>query len=58
MVADYCSVEHTLVHCSKFFRQRQKYHPEGKSLAEILGDEGDVDALVGYLHETGLFKAI
>ena len=52
------SVEHILVHCTKFLNQRQKFFLVGKSVAEILGEEVDVDALVGYLHEIRIFNEI
>ena len=61
-VCDHCdcllSVDHILVHCLKFVNQRQRYHLNGKSIAEILGDGVDVDALLGYLHEIDVFNKI
>ena len=52
------SVEHILAHCTKFLNQQQKFSIVGKSVAEILGEEVDVDALVGYLHEIRIFNEI
>ena len=61
-VCDQCdcvlSVEHILVYCSKFVNQRQRYHLSGKSVAEILADGVDVEALMGYLHEIDVFNKI
>ena len=51
------SVEHILVHCSKFQNQRRKYHHEGKSIDAIL-DDVDVGGLVGYLQEVEVFNII
>ena len=45
------SVEHILVHCSKFQNQQRKYHLEGKSIDATLGDDVDVGSLVGYLRD-------
>ena len=52
------SVEHILVHCSMFLNQRRRYHLDGKSMAEILGDEINVDTLVEYLHAIKFFDRI
>ena len=52
------SVEHILVHCSKFLSQRRKYHLDGKSVADILGDDVNVDTLVGYLQDIEVFHKI
>ena len=52
------SVEHILVHCSMFLNQRRRFHLDGKSVAEILGDEIDVDNLVGYLQSISIFNKI
>ena len=61
-VCDQCdcvlSVEHILVHCSKFVNQRQRYHLNGKSVAEILADSVDVESLMAYLHEINVFNKI
>ena len=54
------SVEHVLVHCSKFQNQRRKYHLEGKSVGAILDDDDDDDvgSLVGYLQDIKVFNII
>ena len=52
------SVEHILVHCAMFLNQRRRYHLDGKSIAEILGDEINVDTLVEYLHAIKFFDRI
>ena len=52
------SVEHVLVHCSRFQIQRQKYHLEGKSIGAILDDDVGVDGLVGYLQVIEVFNII
>ena len=52
------SVEHVLVHCSKFRNQKRKYHPEGKSLAAILDDDVGVSSLVGYLQDIKIFNIL
>ena len=52
------SVEHLLVHCSKFNNQRQRFNLSGKSLPELLGDEADIDALFDFLKAIKLFKEI
>ena len=50
------SVEHVLVHCSKFRNQRRKYHLEGKSIGAILDDDDDdVGSLVGYVQDIKVF---
>ena len=57
-VTGYLSVEHVLVHCSKFRNQRRKYHLEGKSIGAILDDDVDVGSLVGYLQDIKVFNII
>ena len=61
-VCDQCdevlTVKHLLLSCSKFHQQRLKYHLCGKTAVDILGDEADVDALIGFLRETSLFNEI
>ena len=52
------SVEHILTQCSRYSDQRRKYHLSGKSAAVILGDDVDVDALIGYLHHIGILNDI
>ena len=52
------SVEHVLVHCSKFRNQRWKYHLEGKSIGAILDDDVDARSLVGYLQDIKVFNII
>ena len=52
------SVEHVLVHCSKFQNQRRKYHLEGKSIGAILDNDVDVGSLVGYLQDIKVFNII
>ena len=49
------SVEHVVVHCSKFQNQRRKYHLEGKSIGAILDDDVDVGSLVSYLQDIKVF---
>ena len=49
------SVEHILVHCPRYLRERQKYHLSGKSVREILDDRVDIINLVGFLKEIKLF---
>ena len=52
------SVEHVLVHCSKFQNQQRKYHLEGKSTVALLDDDVDVGSLVGYLQDIEVFNII
>ena len=52
------SVEHILVRCLKFVNQRRRYHLDDKSVADILGDDLEIDSLVGYLQAIGLFNEI
>ena len=52
------SVEHVLVHCSKFQNQWLKYHLESKSIGAILDDDVDVGSLVGYLQDIKVFNII
>ena len=52
------SVEHILVHCSKFSLQRRKFHLDGKSLGEILDDDVNIENLFGFLKETNVFNEI
>ena len=52
------SVEHVLVHCSKFRNQQRKYHLEGKSIGAILDDDVDVGSIVGYLQDIKVFTII
>ena len=58
-VCDRCdvvlSVEHILVHCSRYIDQRQRFHLDGKCLAAILDDGADIHALVGFLKCIKLF---
>ena len=54
----FLSVEHILVHCSKFSLQRRKHHLDGKSLGEILNDDVNIEILFGFLHETKVFSEI
>ena len=50
------SVEHVLVHCSKFQKQRRNYYLEGKSIGAILDDDVDVGSLVGYQQDIKVFN--
>ena len=52
------SVEHVLVHCSKFQNQRRKYLLEGKSIGAILGGDVDVGILVDHLQDIEVFNII
>ena len=52
------SVEHILVQCVKYRSQRQRFHLDGKSIAEILDDNADVSALVGFLKAIRIFYDI
>ena len=52
------SVEHILVQCIKYRTQRQRFHLDGKSIAEILDDNADVSALVGFLKAIRIFYDI
>ena len=52
------SVEHILVHCPNYLAQRHRFNLFNKSLSELLNDEADVPALVGFLKATGLYSLI
>ena len=52
------SVEHILVHCSRFSPQRLRYHLDGKSLREILDDDVDIGNLLDFLRDTNLLHQI
>ena len=52
------TVEHILVHCTRFLAERRRHHLYGKSLCEILGDEIIVQNVTGFLKEIGLYEKI
>ena len=52
------SVEHILVRCSKYSIERRQFDLNGKSVAQLLGDEVDVPKLVGFLKAIGLYTQI
>ena len=52
------SVDHVLVHCSKFQNQRRKNHLEGKFIGAIFDDDADIGSLVGYLKDIEVFNII
>ena len=52
------TVKHLLLRCSKYYQQRLKYDLNGKTIVDILSDEADVEALIGFLRETLLFNEI
>ena len=52
------SVEHILVHCPKFVNERRRYNLSGKPLANILGDEVDVENLIGFLKKIDVFNLL
>ena len=59
---DHCdgplSVEHILVHCSRYDHLRRKYHLNGKNICEILNENVDIDNLMGYLQDAKIFNEI
>ena len=61
-VCDLCNevvtVRHLILSCPKYLQQRLKYRIHGKTAVEVLGDEADVNALIGFLRETSLFNEI
>ena len=52
------SVEHILVQCVKYQVQRRRFHLGGKSISQILDDEADISALMGFLKAINIFYEI
>ena len=52
------SVEHMLVHCSRYSMQRQRFGLTGKSLVQLLGDEADISSLMKFLRAIHVFDMI
>ena len=42
------SVKHILMNCPRFSHQRQNHNIDEKSISDIVGDEADTDALLGF----------
>ena len=55
---DSLSIEHILVHCSRVKNARDKYRMGNKSLAEILNDSVNIEALIGFLKEVKIYNEI
>ena len=52
------SVEHILVHCTRFDAQRRRFNLHNKNIAGILDDEADIEALFGFLKATNVLNLI
>ena len=52
------SVEHILVQCTKYRNMRIKYGLHRKELPEILNDEADIDSLIKFVKDIGIFNDI
>ena len=46
------------MHCPKFVNQQQRCHLDGKSVADVSGDEINIDTHVGYVQVVEIFKEI
>ena len=59
-VCDHCdlplSVDHILVHCTKFLDAKRKYGLHSKSLSEILGEDVNISQLFGFLEEISILN--
>ena len=61
-VCEHCqntlTVEHMLVECPGYSRQRRRFDLEGKSLRILLGQSVDFDRLMGFLKDINIFNKI
>ena len=42
------TVEHILVHCTRYFDERRQYRLDGMTIAEVLGDNINIDNVTGF----------
>lgn len=54
----FLTVEHILVECEVFSRERRNCHLDGKGLKDILGSNVDVDNVMAFLNNIGIFYDI
>ena len=61
-VCGYCqvtlTVEHILVDCPRYENQRLKYGLQGRAISILLGESAEVESLISFLKEIGLFYEI
>ena len=42
----FLTVEHILVHCTRYVDERRRYHLDGMTISEVLGDNINIDNVI------------
>ena len=51
------TIEHILVHCPRYRNERNN-HVKGRNITDILGEEVDVNGIIEFLKEIGIFNKV
>ena len=52
------TVEHILVHCTRYVDERRRYRLDGMTISEVLGDNINIDNVIGVLKSSGFYDKI
>ena len=54
----FLTVEHILVHCTRYVDEHRQYHLDGMTISEVLGDNINIDNVTGFLKSVGFYDKI
>ena len=54
----FLTVEHILVHCTRYVDERRRYRLDGMTISEVLGDNINIANVTGFLKSVGFYDKI
>ena len=54
----FLTVEHILVHCTRYVDERRRYRVDGMTISEVLGDNININNVTGFLKSLGFYDKI
>ena len=55
---NFLTVEHILVHCTRYFDERRRYRLDGMTISEVLGDNINIDNVSRFFKSVGFYDKI